>query len=51
MRVPQAKGDERGQLSWPRGDDQAIDKLAASIGAEVCRKDRIWDQPIPAKGA
>jgi hypothetical protein len=51
MRVPQAKGEERGRLSWPRGDDQAFDKSAASIGAEVCRTDRFRDQPIPAKGA
>lgn len=51
MRVPQAEGDERGRLSWPRGDDQAIDKFAASIGAEVYRKYRIWEKPILAKGA
>jgi hypothetical protein len=51
MRVQQAKGDEWGKPSWQLGDAQAVNKFAASIGAEVGRKDRIWETPIPAKGA
>jgi hypothetical protein len=51
MRVQQAKGDGWAQLFWPPGDGQAIDKFAASNGAEADRKGRICDKPIPAKGA
>jgi hypothetical protein len=50
MRVQQAKDDEWCELSWPLEDNQAGNKFAASIGAEIFRKDRVWDVPIPAKG-
>jgi len=39
------------ELSWQLEDNQAVNKFAASIGAAVYRKYRIWERPIPAKGA
>jgi len=46
-----AKGYTWCELSWQLEDNQAINKFAASIGGEVYRKYRIWEKPIPAKGA
>lgn len=45
------KGFKWCELSWQLEDNQAINKFAASIGASVYRRYRIWEKPIPAKGA
>jgi hypothetical protein len=45
-----AKGHPWCELSWELEDNQAILKFAASIGAKVYRKYRIYEKTISAKG-
>jgi GNAT superfamily N-acetyltransferase len=45
------KGYKWCELSWELEDNQAILKFAASIGARLYRKYRLFEKPIVAKGA
>ncbi len=46
-----AKGYEWGELSWQLEDNEPINRFAASIGAGVYKKYRIFEKPIPSRGA
>jgi hypothetical protein len=40
------KGYEWGELSWQLEDNDAINRFAASIGAAVYKKYRIFEKPV-----
>ena len=46
-----SKGHKWCELSWELEDNQAILRFAASLGAVVYKKYRIYEKPISAKGA
>jgi GNAT superfamily N-acetyltransferase len=46
-----AKGHTWCELSWELEDNQAILRFAASLGSVVYKKYRIYEKPIPVKGA
>lgn len=46
-----AKGFEWGELSWQLEDNEAINRFAASIGAGIYKKYRIYEKKIQSGGA
>jgi GNAT superfamily N-acetyltransferase len=46
-----SKGHTWCELSWELEDNKAILRFAASLGAEVYKKYRIYEKPIPGQGA
>jgi GNAT superfamily N-acetyltransferase len=49
--VAEAKGIEWCELSWQLEDNEAINRFAASIGAELYKKYRIFEKSIASGGA
>jgi GNAT superfamily N-acetyltransferase len=46
-----AKGYEWGELSWQLEDNEAINRFAASIGAGISKKYRMFEKSIASRGA